>query len=90
MVSLVKNTLFYDAAEMKMTKPIPFAQVNRNKEIARGIVPGELKENLVFMMDEPYEEALKILGIPSYNIFDIAPQFVFENRPKQSLKSTKH
>ena len=62
LVSLVNNKIYYDAAEMKMSAPIPLARINANNEWTKEIIPGKLQEELVPLMEETYEEALKIVG----------------------------
>ena len=55
------STSFYDAAEMRMSNPIPFTEAKENGETEDGVIPGELESTLVPIIDEPYEEALKIV-----------------------------
>lgn len=62
LVSLVNNKIYYDAAEMKMSPPIPLTRVKSNNEWTKELVPGKLQEELVPLMEETYEEALKIVG----------------------------
>ena len=60
-VSIGKNNIFYYAAEMKMTAPVPLTRMKSNDEFVKEIVPGELQEKLIPLMEETYEEALKIV-----------------------------
>lgn len=62
LVFLAKNKIFYRAAEMKMSPPIPLTRVKSNNEWTKELVPGKLQEELVPLMEETYEEALKIVG----------------------------
>lgn len=63
LVFLAKNRIFYRAAEMIMSEPIPLTRINSNNEWTKELVPGKLQEELVPLMEETYEEALKIVGI---------------------------
>lgn len=63
LVSIVNNKIYYDAAEMKMSNPITLTRIKNNKEWTTEIKPGELREELIPLLEEPYEEALKIVGI---------------------------
>lgn len=62
-VFLARNKIFYRAAEMRMSDPIPLTRVGKNGEWTKEIIPGELQEELIPLLEEPYEEALKIVGI---------------------------
>src|SRR5690606_25794011 len=64
LVSLVNNKIYYDAAEMKMSEPIPLTRIHKNNEWTKELIPGKLREKLVPLMEEPYEEALKIVEAP--------------------------
>ena len=63
LVSIVNNKIYYDAAEMKMSAPIPLTRINKNNEWTKEVKPGELKETLTPLLEETYEDALKITGI---------------------------
>ncbi|MBX9745007.1 MAG: hypothetical protein K2X08_07355 [Chlamydiales bacterium] len=63
LVFLAKNKIFYYSAEMKMTAAIPLIYMNEKNEVVKKMIPGTLQEDLVDLMNEPYEEALKIVGI---------------------------
>jgi hypothetical protein len=63
LVFLAKNKIFYKSAEMKMSAPIPLTRINKNNEWTTEVKPGELKETLTPLLEETYEEALKIAGI---------------------------
>src|SRR5690606_32663545 len=61
-VSNGKNKIFYYTAEMVMSAPFPLTRINKNNEWTKEIIPGKLQEELVPLMEETYEEALKIVG----------------------------
>ena len=65
LVFLAKNKIFYKTAEMKMTAATPLIYTNEKNEIVKKIIPGQLEEALVDLMNEPYEEALKTVGTAS-------------------------
>ena len=68
LVFLVKNKICYHTAEMRMSDPINSISLDKNNKPITKIIPGELEEELVPLMEESYEEALKIVGIlPSPN-----------------------
>lgn len=62
---LAKNKIFYRAAEMKMSASIPFTHIHGKNEWTTEIIPGKLEETLVPILDETYEDALKIVGVTS-------------------------
>jgi hypothetical protein len=62
LVSLVKNKIFYDAAEMQIEEPTPLIYMNEKNEVVKEFIGGGPKEKLISLMDETYEEALKIVG----------------------------
>jgi len=62
LVCLAKSKIFYEAAEMRMTEPFTLTRIHRNNEWTKELIPGELQEKLIPIMEEPYEEALKIVG----------------------------
>ena len=67
-VSIGKSKIFYYTAEMRMSDPINSISLDKNNKPITKIIPGELEEELVPLMEESYEEALKIVGIlPSPN-----------------------
>ena len=66
LVFLARNKIFYKAAEMKMSAPIPLTRINKNNEWTTEVQPGELKETLIPLLEETYEEALKIAGLTPY------------------------
>lgn len=65
LVFLAKNKIFYKAAEMKMSAPIPLTRINKNNEWTQELKPGELKETLTPLLEETYEDALKIVRTTS-------------------------
>ncbi|MBX9744551.1 MAG: hypothetical protein K2X08_05010 [Chlamydiales bacterium] len=65
LVSLVNNKIYYDAAEIKMSAPIPLTRIKSNNEWTKELIPGKLQEELIPLMKESYEEALKIVGTTS-------------------------
>ncbi len=64
-VSIVNNKIYYDSAEMKMSNPVPMTYKNKNNEWITEIKPGELRETLTPILEETFEEAVKIAGAPS-------------------------
>lgn len=60
-IFLAKNKLFYRSAEMKLSASFPLTRVNSHNEWTTEIIPGELQEELIPLMEETYEEALKIV-----------------------------
>ncbi len=63
LVFLAKNKIFYRAAEMKISAPVPLTRINKNNEWTKELILEKLQEELVPLMEEAYEEALKIVGI---------------------------
>ena len=61
LVFLAKNKIFYKTAEMKMSEPVPLTRINKNNEWTKELIPGKLQEELVPLLEETYEEALKIV-----------------------------
>jgi hypothetical protein len=68
-VFIAKNKIFYYTAEMKMSDPITSISLDENNKPITKVIPGELEEELVPLMEETYEEALKIVQTtpPSLN-----------------------
>ena len=50
---------------MKMSAPIPMTRINKNNEWTTEVKSGELTETLTPLLEESYEDALKIEGITS-------------------------
>lgn len=65
LVFLAKNKIFYKTAEMKPTAATPLTYMNEKNEVVKEMIPGTLEENLIDLMNEPYEEALKIVKAAS-------------------------
>ncbi len=65
LVFSANNKIFYKAAEMKMSNPVPMTYMNKNNEWITEIKPGELRETLTPILEETFEEAVKIAGAPS-------------------------
>ncbi len=61
-VSLIKNKIFYDTAEIQTQDPIPRIYINEKNEVVKELIIQEPEEELVSIMEESYEEALKIVG----------------------------
>ena len=61
-VSLGRNKIYYKSAEIRVQKPIPLSYVNEKNEAVTTLIEGGPVEELVPLMEEPYEEALKKLG----------------------------
>lgn len=64
-VSIGKGKIFYYSAEMKMTAATPLTYMNEKNEVVKEMIPGTLEENLIDLMNEPYEKALKIVKAAS-------------------------
>ena len=62
-VSIGKGKVFYYSAEMKMTAATPLIYMNEKNEVVEKLIPGQLEEELIDLMNEPYEDSLKIVGI---------------------------
>ncbi len=60
-VFLAKNKIFYRVAEMRMSDPITSISLDENNKPVTKVTPGELEGELVPLMEETYEEALKIV-----------------------------
>ncbi len=67
-VFLAKNKIFYRSAEIQIEEPVPFIYTNEKNEVVKELVGGGPNEKLIPLMEETYEEALKIVGTtPSQN-----------------------
>lgn len=64
-VSMGKGKIFYYSAEMKMTTAMPLIYMNEKNEVVKKMIPGHPEEDLINLMNEPYEEALKIVETAS-------------------------
>jgi hypothetical protein len=64
-VFLAKNKIFYDAAAIQIKEPTTRISMNKKNEVVKKLVGGGPKVELIDLMNEPYEEALKIVGITS-------------------------
>jgi hypothetical protein len=72
-VFIAKNKIFYYTAEMRMSDPITTILMDKNNKPIMDennrhietLKPGEPEEELVPLMEEPYEEALKIVKTTS-------------------------
>lgn len=62
LVFLAKNKIFYDAAEIQIEEPAPLTYMNEKNEVVKEFIGGGPKEKLIPLMEETYEEALKIIG----------------------------
>jgi hypothetical protein len=60
-VFIAKNKIFYYTAEMKISDPLTSISLDENNKPVTKVIPGELEEELVPLMEETYEEALKIV-----------------------------
>lgn len=60
-VFLAKNKIFYRSAEIQLEEPTPLTYRNEKNEISKKFIGGGPKEKLVPLMEESYEEALKIV-----------------------------
>jgi hypothetical protein len=62
-IFLAKNKIFYRAAEVVIEEPTPLTYMNEKNEVVKEFIGGGPKEKLIPLMEETYEEALKIVGI---------------------------
>jgi hypothetical protein len=60
-VFLARDKIFYRAAEIQIDEPTPLTYMNDKNEIVRELIESDPQINLVPLMNEPYEEALKIV-----------------------------
>ena len=65
-VFLAKNKIFYDTAAIIIEEPTPLIYMNEKNEVVKELIGGDPTEKLIPLMNEPYEEALKIVGKTSY------------------------
>jgi hypothetical protein len=65
MVFLARNKIFYRAAEVQIKKTTPLIYMNKKMGVVNEFIGGGPKVELIDLMNEPYEEALKIVGITS-------------------------
>lgn len=49
-----------------MSDPIPLTRINKNNEWTKELIPGTLQEEFIPLMEQTYEEALKIVGVTSH------------------------
>lgn len=61
-VFLARNKIFYRSAEIQIEEPTPLSYMNEKNEVVKEFIGGGPKEKLVPLMEETYEEALKIVG----------------------------
>lgn len=61
-VSIGKRKIFYYTAEIQMEEPTPLSYMNEKNEVVKEFIGGGPREKLVPLMEETYEEALKIVG----------------------------
>lgn len=61
-VSIGNSKIFYYTAEIRMEEPTPLIYTNEKNEVVKEFIGGGPKEKLIPLMEEPYEEALKILN----------------------------
>ncbi|MEN9653934.1 MAG: hypothetical protein RL235_46 [Chlamydiota bacterium] len=61
LVFSAKNKIHYDAAEMQMTKPWVHVEMDESGGWTEETIPGELREVLIPLWEEPYDEAVKIV-----------------------------
>lgn len=68
-VSIGKNKIFYYTAEIQIEEPTPLSYMNEKNEVVKEFIGGGPKEKLVPLMEETYEEALKIVkATPRQNL----------------------
>ena len=65
LVFLVKNKIFYHAAEIQMQEPTPLTYMNEKNEVVKELIGGGPREKLIPLMEETYEEALQIVETTS-------------------------
>ena len=63
LVSTVKNNIYYDTAEIQIEEPTPLIYMNEKKEVVKEWIGGGPKEKLIPLMEETYEEALKLVSL---------------------------
>lgn len=61
-VFFARNKIFYRSAEIQIEEPTPLSYMNEKNEVVKEFIGGGPKEKLVPLMEETYEEALKIVG----------------------------
>lgn len=61
-VFLARNKIFYRSAEIQIEEPTPLTYMNEKNEVVKEFIGGGPKEKLIPLMEETYEEALKIVG----------------------------
>lgn len=60
-IFLARNKIFYRSAEIQIADPFPFIYMNEKNEVVKELIGGGPKEKLIPLLEEPYEEALKIV-----------------------------
>lgn len=60
-VTVAENKIFYESAEMRMSKPMRRTIIHDKNNWTTEEIPGKLKEELVPILEESYDEALKIV-----------------------------
>ncbi len=66
-VFLAKDKIFYRAAEIQMQEPTPLIYMNEKNEVVKELIGGGPREKLIPLMEETYEEALKIVRTASHD-----------------------
>lgn len=61
-VSIGKSKIFYYTAEIQIEEPTPLTYMNEKNEVVKEFIGGGPEEKLIPLMEETYEEALKIVG----------------------------
>lgn len=61
-VFLAKNKIFYEAAEIDIEEPTSITYTNEKHEVVKEFIEGYISDKLISLMNEPFEEALKIVG----------------------------
>jgi hypothetical protein len=61
-VFLANGKIFYRAAEIQIDESTPLTYMNEKNEVVKEFIGGGPKEKLIPLMEETYEEALKIVG----------------------------
>ncbi len=60
-VFLAKNKIFYRSANIQVEEPTPLIYLNEKNEVVKEFIGGGPSEKLIPLMEETYEEALKIV-----------------------------
>ena len=69
-VTTARNKIFYYIAEIYMKEPTPLIYMNEKNEVVKEFIGGGPRERLIPLMEEDYEEAVKIVeATPADDIY---------------------